>query len=196
MPLTGSPPAGHRLADSRRRAPALPEQSEPWQRDDRPATTDRTDETELWLKAHGWYPGRDVGDALAGHVAERVRDFRDQGKELAPTRTAEAFLRTYGGLELPLADRVRLITEPDGGHVGIAEDVAKLAAHLGQRLFPVAYETYEGSVHLLDETDRFFLLHPSGTSYLGTGSREAFANRRRHALVDAWRLPARRPGTP
>lgn len=148
------------------------------------------DPTAAWLTAHGWYPGRDIGDVLAPRVARRVRDFHDQGEELTPSRPALSFLRAYGGLRLPLSDRVHLVTEPDGGHVEIAADVAELAAHLGQRLFPVAYETYEGSVHLVDETDRFFLLHPSGTYYLGTGALEAFTNRRRHTLVDAWSLKA------
>ncbi|MGK5639999.1 SUKH-3 domain-containing protein [Streptomyces sp. URMC 126] len=151
------------------------------------------DETEAWLTAHGWYPGRDIGDALADRVAERVRDFRDQGARLTPTRTAETFLRTYGGLELPLTDSVRLVLEPHGGWVEIAEDVAELAAHLGQRLFPVGFETYEGTVLLVDETDRFFALHHSGPYYLGTGVRQALANRRRGVLTDAWSLPPHRP---
>ncbi|MBZ4322188.1 SUKH-3 domain-containing protein [Streptomyces huiliensis] len=151
-------------------------------------------DTEAWLTAHGWFPGRDTGDAFHERVAERVRDFRDQGVELVPIPTTAAFLRAYGGLRLPLSDQVHLVTEPEGGHAEIAEEAAELAAHLRQRLFPVAYETYEGSVHLVDETDRFFLLHPSGTYHLGIGARRMFANRRRHHLVDAWDLP--RPPAP
>lgn len=56
---------------------------------------------------------------------------------------------------------------------GDAEEIAELAGDLGVRLFPVGYDTYDGSTLLMDASGRFFFSHHTGPYYLGRGKCEA-----------------------
>ncbi|WP_171170973.1 SUKH-3 domain-containing protein [Streptomyces sp. I05A-00742] len=143
------------------------------------STVPPSEEVGSWLAAHGWFEGRDAGSEVEVLIEARIRDFREQGETLSLLATAEAFLRSYGKLELPISETtgVRLILDPTGGYDEDAEDIVELANDLGQRLFPVGYETYEGGILLVDEVDRFFYLHHSGSYFLGEGALEMFANR-------------------
>ncbi|CAL9502720.1 hypothetical protein SUDANB181_03458 [Streptomyces sp. enrichment culture] len=59
---------------------------------------------------------------------------------------------------------------------GAAEDVQELADGLGEKVFPVAHDTYDGGTILMDEAGRFFYLHHSGEYFLGNDKYSAFMN--------------------
>ncbi|MFB6572536.1 SUKH-3 domain-containing protein, partial [Streptomyces noursei] len=59
------------------------------------------EEVRSWLAEHGWFPGRDIGEEADRLIMERIRDFADQGVNIAPLPCATAFVREYGNLELP-----------------------------------------------------------------------------------------------
>ncbi|QES24478.1 hypothetical protein DEJ46_08160 [Streptomyces venezuelae] len=132
-------------------------------------------EVEAVLAGAGWVPGRDIGarlPALLGFVTDR---FAAEGHPVEPFPAARDFVREFGGLRLEIpgtpADAVGFT--PHWIYEDSAEDVAELAGNLGQRLFPVGYETFDGSMLLIDETGRFFLLHHTGPYFLGESAHEA-----------------------
>ncbi|GAA5057369.1 hypothetical protein GCM10023336_31180 [Streptomyces similanensis] len=124
---------------------------------------------DAWLSAVGWYPGRRCDDIAAAEAASAVRDFRDDGASLEIIAPALEFLREHVGLVAPrhasTDDRVEF--HPRLMYRGAAEDVRELADGLGKKVFPVAYDTYDGGTVLIDEAGRFFYLHHSGEYFLG-----------------------------
>lgn len=138
-----------------------------------------TPDVERWLSAHGWSPGRDIGERADELVSLRVRGAAEQGSPLTPSAVAIRVIRSYGGLELPYPGgepKMTLMMDPTIGFRGDARQIAELAEQLGSELFPVAFETYENGVWLVDETGRFFYLHHTGGYFLGQNEFEAFAN--------------------
>ncbi|MEV4743336.1 SUKH-3 domain-containing protein [Streptomyces sp. NPDC049555] len=137
-----------------------------------------TPEVAGWLTEHGWFPGRDIGPRADELIQVRVDDATRQGWQLAPLETAVRFVHEYGDLELRSPRKspdVVLTIKPTGGYEGDVEDFAELGEGLGVRLFPVAYETYERGIWLVDETGRFFYWHHTGGYFLGENEYEAFA---------------------
>ncbi|MGW4855162.1 SUKH-3 domain-containing protein [Streptomyces sp. NPDC004288] len=145
------------------------------------------DEVEAVLTEAGWFPGRDLGARLPGMLAFVADRFAEEGHPVEAFPAAADFVREFGGLRLVIPG-----TPPDA--VGLTphwiyeesgEDVAELARALGERLFPVGYETFDGAMVLVDETGRFFLLHHTGPSYLGADPFEAVGRLLRGPLQDA-----------
>ncbi|MEU3600305.1 SUKH-3 domain-containing protein [Streptomyces sp. NPDC006798] len=130
------------------------------------------EEVDAWLTGAGWHPGRDVGDqAVAEAVTKVVDQYRAQGLELTPSAPALAFLREYLDLKALIGTEPEefAVFTPWLTNAGDAEELAELAGHLGTELFPVALDTFDGAVVLVDPSDRFFYMHWSGNYYLGQG---------------------------
>ncbi len=132
-------------------------------------------EVEDVLRSAGWAPGRDIGARLPALLSFVTDRFAEEGHPAEPFPAAQDFVREFGGLRLEIPG-----TPPDA--VGFTphwiydesgEDVAELARNLGQRLFPVGYEAFDGAMLLIDETGRFFLLHHTGPYFLGANTYEA-----------------------
>ncbi|WP_326614643.1 SUKH-3 domain-containing protein [Streptomyces scopuliridis] len=68
---------------------------------------------------------------------------------------------------------------------GDAEEISDLAGDLGTKLFPVGYDTYDGSTLLMDETGRFFFSHHTGAYHLGREKYEALMSLMSGEMEDA-----------
>lgn len=132
-----------------------------------------------WLTEHGWFPGRDIGAEADRLMSVRMRDLAEQGEAIAPLPCATTFVREYGKLELPYprSPDIKLVVTPAFGYGGDAEDIAELSRGLGRPVFPVAYETRELGIILMDGTERFFYLHETGGYFVAERPMEAFAKR-------------------
>lgn len=147
-----------------------------------------TPEIERWLTENGWSPSRDIGGRADELIALRVRQAADQGRDLAPVEAATRIIRSYGELEFPYPDSsppMILQMYPTVTFRGDAEQFAELAGNIGRPVFPVAYETYERGIWLVDDSGRFFYLHHTGNYFLGNNEYEAFQRARRGNLEDA-----------
>lgn len=132
-------------------------------------------DVDRWLGAAGWLPTRDIGARAEELIVIRQADAARQGQGLAAPNTAIQFVRSFGDLELELPDTSpsrSLILKPPIGYEGDVEEILSLASHLATQLFPVAYETIEGSIRLIDASARFFYLHHTGGYFLGTNPAE------------------------
>ncbi|MFJ5080165.1 SUKH-3 domain-containing protein [Streptomyces sp. NPDC088553] len=136
-----------------------------------------TEEVEAVLAEVGWTRGRDVGaqlPELLGVVTER---FAEEGHPVEAFRAAQDFVREFGGIRLviPGTPPDAVAFTPHWIYEESAEDVAELAANVGKKLFPVGYESFDGSMVLIDETGRFFLMHHTGPYFLGANTYEAIS---------------------
>lgn len=70
-----------------------------------------------WLTAHGWSPGRDIGEEVEELILARVRDSERQGVPLSPDPPALHVVHTYGRLRLPQPNTpgVAWVMEPTVG---------------------------------------------------------------------------------
>ncbi|MFE0424998.1 SUKH-3 domain-containing protein [Streptomyces sp. NPDC058953] len=130
------------------------------------------EEVDAWLTGAGWHPGRDVGDAAVAEAVDKVvGQYRAQGLDIAPSAPALAFIREYLGLKALIGTGPEefAVFTPWLTNKGDAEELAELAGNLGTELFPVALDTYDSGVVVVDPSDRFFYLHWGGNYYLGTG---------------------------
>ncbi|MFE1766185.1 SUKH-3 domain-containing protein [Streptomyces angustmyceticus] len=137
------------------------------------------EEVRSWLAEHGWFPGRDIGAEADRLIADRIQDFTDQGVNVAPLRCATAFVREYGNLEFPYprSPGIKMVVTPTFGYEGDAEDIVELSQNLGRPIFPVAYETRELGIVLMDDTERIFYLHETGSYFVAERPIEAFVKR-------------------
>ncbi|WP_411079062.1 SUKH-3 domain-containing protein [Streptomyces sp. cmx-18-6] len=133
------------------------------------------EEVDAWLAEAGWHPGRDAEAEAAQAVAAVVERYRAYGVDLAPSSAALAFVREHVSLRavIDTAPENFAIFTPHLVFKGDAEEIAELAGDLGAKLFPVGYDTYDGSTLLIDESGRFFLSHHTGAYYLGREKYEA-----------------------
>ncbi|MFF9065999.1 SUKH-3 domain-containing protein [Streptomyces sp. NPDC014891] len=136
-----------------------------------------TEEVEAALTEAGWTRGRDIGGQLPELLGVVTERFAEEGHPVEAFTAARDFVREFGGIRLVIPG-----TPPDA--VGFtphwiyeesAEDVAELAANVGKKLFPVGYESFDGSMVLIDETGRFFLMHHTGPYFLGANTYEAIS---------------------
>ncbi|WP_336049963.1 SUKH-3 domain-containing protein [Streptomyces sp. CA2R101] len=137
------------------------------------------EEVRSWLAEHGWFPGRDIGEEADRLITDRIRDFADQGVNIASLPCATAFVHEYGNLELPYprSPGIKLVVTPAFGYEDDAEDIVELSQNLGRPIFPVAYETRELGIVLMDDTERVFYLHETGSYFVAERPIEAFAKR-------------------
>ncbi|GAA2448967.1 SUKH-3 domain-containing protein [Streptomyces macrosporus] len=133
---------------------------------------------EDWLRAGGWFPERDEAAEADRLIRWRVDDSTRQGFPLEPFEQAVRFLREFVLLEfpVPLAPERKFVANPAVGYEGDAERIAELAGDLGQKLFPVGYETVENGLVLVDELGRFFYLHFTGPYFLGADRTQALSS--------------------
>ncbi|MEV3857066.1 SUKH-3 domain-containing protein [Streptomyces sp. NPDC050095] len=126
-------------------------------------------EVDAWLSTGGWHPGRRCDDLAATEVARAQEEFRVDGGHIEVIEPALAFLREHIGVVLTRNTSPKDLLEfvPALAYEGAAEDVQELADGLGKKVFPVAFDTYDGGTVLMDEAGRFFYLHWSGEYYLG-----------------------------
>ncbi|MFF0609164.1 SUKH-3 domain-containing protein [Nocardia tengchongensis] len=132
---------------------------------------------DRWLNAGGWLPARDIGARAEELIALRQADAAQQGEVLIAPDSAIRFVRSFGDLELDLpgtSPARNLILKSTVGYEGDTEDIVELAGNLATQLFPVAYETIEGGIWLIDTFSRFFYLHHTGAYFLGADQQEAF----------------------
>ncbi|CAL9302545.1 SUKH-3 domain-containing protein [Streptomyces sp. SudanB182_2057] len=133
---------------------------------------------DAWLAKAGWHPGRRCDDLAATEIEDCQASFRRDGGSLDVIQPALDFLREHVGLVAPLHDSPEdtVMFLPALMYRGAAEDVQELADGLGEKVFPVAHDTYDGGTILMDEAGRFFYLHHSGEYFLGNDKYSAFMN--------------------
>ncbi|MFJ9113235.1 SUKH-3 domain-containing protein [Streptomyces sp. NPDC102283] len=159
------------------------------------------EEVDAWLTEAGWYPGRDAAREAAEAVATVTGRYRAYGVDIEPSAAALAFIREHVSLRAVIdtaPENVAVLT-PHLVFKGDAAEIAELAGELGVTLFPVGYDTYDGSTVLMDESGRFFLSHHAGSYYLGSEKYEALMSLMSSEMDDAEdyfvRVPPLWPGT-
>ncbi|MFJ1749099.1 SUKH-3 domain-containing protein [Streptomyces sp. NPDC088116] len=136
------------------------------------------EDVDRWLRAGGWFPGREDAAEADRLVQWRVDNSALQGFPLVPWDAAVHFVRSYASLDFPVPksrDRV-FRADPSFGYEGDAEDISELADNLGRRLFPVGYEAGENGIVLMDDSGRFFYLHHTGPYFLGANESQALSS--------------------
>ncbi|MGW8986854.1 SUKH-3 domain-containing protein [Streptomyces parvus] len=133
------------------------------------------EEVDAWLAEAGWSPGRDAEREAAQAVATVADRYRAYGVDIEPSAAALAFVREHVSLRavIDTAPENFVVFTPHLVFKGDAGEIAELAGDLGAKLFPIGYDTYDGSTLLLDGSGRFFLSHHTGAYYLGRGKYEA-----------------------
>ncbi|MEL3948071.1 MULTISPECIES: SUKH-3 domain-containing protein [Streptomyces] len=142
-------------------------------------TSGLSPEVREWLERNGWFPGRDIGSAAVGELIDvRVRDAERLENPLVPNDAAVRIIHAFGLLTLkyPRADDFVLKMEPTVAYDGDVALISELGENLGQRLFPVGYESEDFGPILVDELGRFFHLHHTGAYFWGFNEQEAFAH--------------------
>ncbi|MBM7440702.1 SUKH-3 domain-containing protein [Streptomyces sp. HB132] len=146
------------------------------------------EEVDAWLAEAGWCPGRDVGEGASARVISTVVErYRSCGVEIEPSVSALAFIREHAFLRavIDTAPENLVIFTPHLVFKGDAEEISELAVSLGGRLFPVGYDTYDGSTVLVDDNGRFFFSHHTGAYYLGREKHEALMSLMSSEMEDA-----------
>lgn len=146
------------------------------------------EEVDRWLAEAGWHPGRDVGEgASTDAIAAVVERYRTYDVGIEPSAPALAFIREHAFLRavIDTAPENFAIFTPHLVFKGDAEEIAELAGDLGVQLFPVGYDTYDGSTILMDEKGRFFFSHHTGAYYLGREKYEALMSLMSSEMEDA-----------
>ncbi|MFB4424388.1 SUKH-3 domain-containing protein [Streptomyces sp. QL37] len=145
------------------------------------------EEVDAWLAEAGWYPGRDVEKEASEAVATVVERYRPYGVEIEPSGPALAFIREHAFLRavIDTAPENFAIFTPHLVFKGDPEEISELAGDLDVQLFPVGYDTYDGSTLLIDVNGRFFLSHHTGAYYLGREKYEAMMSLMSSDMEDA-----------
>ncbi|MFD9543094.1 SUKH-3 domain-containing protein [Streptomyces sp. NPDC060022] len=146
------------------------------------------EEVDAWLAEAGWHPGRDVGEeASTDAITTVVERYRVYGVGIEPSAPALAFIREHAFLRavIDTAPENFAIFTPHLVFKGDAEEIAELAGELGAQLFPVGYDTYDGSTILMDDNGRFFFSHHTGAYYLGREKYEAMMSLMSSEMEDA-----------
>lgn len=136
------------------------------------------EEVDAWLTEAGWHPGRDVGGEAAEAVGRVVERYRSHGVEIEPSAPALAFIGEHAFLRavIDTAPENIAVFTPHLVFEGDAEEIGELSSDLGAKLFPVGYDTYDGSTVLMDERGRFFFSHHTGAYHLGSEKYGALMN--------------------
>lgn len=145
------------------------------------------EELDAWLTEAGWHPGRDVGEEAFEVIKTVIERYRSYGVEIEPSDPSLAFIREHSFLRavIDTAPENFAIFTPHLVFKGDAEEISELAADLGVQLFPVGYDTYDGSTLLMDTNGRFFFSHHTGAYYLGREKYEALMSLMSSEMEDA-----------
>ncbi|WP_143688518.1 SUKH-3 domain-containing protein [Streptomyces barkulensis] len=135
-------------------------------------------EAEAWFRQYGWSPERDIGaeaDALIQKAREQAAEY---GVSYVVSEYARDFIRSFGGLRILFDDSPEnhFVTKPGFAYKGDAEGIEEFSGELGESLFPLGFDTYDGAVMLVDGRGRFFLMHHTGNYYLGDDALQAVTN--------------------
>jgi len=144
-------------------------------------------EAEAWFRRYGWSPERDIGaeaDVLIRRAQEQAAEY---GVSYAPSEHARAFVRNYGGLRIFFDDSPEnyFVAKPGFAYKGDAEAIEEFSRELGEELFPLGFDTYDGAVLLVDGQGRYFLLHHTGNYYLADDALQAVWNFMTAEMQDA-----------
>lgn len=145
------------------------------------------EEVDAWLTEAGWHPGRHVGEEASEAIKTVIERYRSYDVEIEPSDPALAFIREHAFLRavIDTAPENLAIFTPHLVFRGDAEEIAELATDLGVQLFPVGYDTYDGSTLLMDTNGRFFFSHHTGAYYLGREKYEALMSLMSSEMEDA-----------
>lgn len=145
------------------------------------------EEVDAWLSEAGWHPGRNVGDEASEAISAVIDRYRSYGVDIEPSAPALAFIREHAFLRavIDTAPENFAVFTPHLVFKGDAEEVSELASDLGVQLFPVGYDTYDGSTLLIDADGRFFFSHHTGAYYLGREKYEALISLMSSEMEDA-----------
>ncbi|HZG01952.1 MAG TPA: SUKH-3 domain-containing protein [Streptomyces sp.] len=144
-------------------------------------------EAEAWFRRYGWSPERDIGAEADVLIRKAQEQAADDGVTLTPSEHARAFVRNYGGLKIFFRESPEnyFVAKPELPFEGDAEEIKELSEALGEELFPLGYDTYDGAALLVDGRGRYFLLHHTGNYYLADDALQAVLNFLRGDTQDA-----------
>ncbi|MET9675848.1 SUKH-3 domain-containing protein [Streptomyces sp. NPDC006482] len=144
-------------------------------------------DVDAWFGEFGWFPGRNVADRIPAIVAEITEECRSEGFPLEPFAAATDFLTEHAGLRVTIDARRKEYLEflPALVWDSTSGDIAELSGKLGVRLFPVGWDSSEGSPLVIDEQGRFFYLHHTGDYYMGADKYEAMISLAHAPMQDA-----------
>ncbi|WP_051718041.1 SUKH-3 domain-containing protein [Streptomyces megasporus] len=144
-------------------------------------------EAEAWFRRYGWSPERDIGaeaDVLIRKAQEQAAEY---GVSYTPSDHARAFVRNYGGLKIRFhyTPENHFYADPGFAFEGDAENIEEFSRELGEELFPLGYDSYDGAVLLVDGLGRFFVMHHTGNYYLADDALQAVWNFKKGDTQDA-----------
>jgi len=144
-------------------------------------------EAEAWFRRYGWSPERDIGaeaDLLIRKAQEQAAEY---GVSYVLSEHARAFIRNYGGLEILFREspKTYFYADPKSPYKGGVEEIKEFSRELGEELFPLGYDSYDGAILLVDGRGRYFLLHHTGPYYLADDALQAVLNFLRGDTQDA-----------
>jgi len=144
-------------------------------------------EAEAWFHRYGWSPERDIGEEADALIRRAQEQAAEDGVSLTPSEHARAFVRNYGGLKILFNERLQnyFYADPGFPYKGGAEDIQEFSRELGEELFPLGYDSYDGAILLVDGRGRYFLLHHTGNYYLADDALQAVWNFLRGDTQDA-----------
>ncbi|ALO11642.1 hypothetical protein AQF52_6049 [Streptomyces venezuelae] len=132
-------------------------------------------DVDAWFGEYGWFPGRNVADQVPAIVAEITEECRSEGFPLESFAAATDFLTEHAGLQVTIdvPRKEYLEFAPALVWDSTSEDIAELSRNLGVRLFPIGWDSSEGSPLVIDEQGRWFFMHHTGNYYMGADKYEA-----------------------
>ncbi|MGX1974091.1 SUKH-3 domain-containing protein [Streptomyces kronopolitis] len=135
-------------------------------------------EVDKFLAQAGWHPERDKADRVAELTQFVIADLATHDCEVSLFPAAEAFLRSYGFLDVKFPydpGRTEHFNTCARFCSNEAEEITELSEDLQQPVFPVGWDKIEGGLAVIDPLGRMFCIHHTGFYYMGVGIREAIA---------------------
>ncbi|MFP8885783.1 SUKH-3 domain-containing protein [Streptomyces mangrovi] len=142
---------------------------------------------EAWLRPYGWSPERDIGTEADELIRKAREQAAEHGTSWSPSEHAYSFVRNYGGLKVLLHESPEnhFFADPGFPYKGGAEEIEELSREIGEKVFPLGYDSYDGAVMVVDEKGRFFVVHHTGNYYLADDSLQALWNFKKGDVQDA-----------
>ncbi|MFE3884676.1 SUKH-3 domain-containing protein [Streptomyces lydicus] len=138
----------------------------------------RTEIDQLFTNA-GWHPDRDVAERVWELSEFVIADLAARDCQIRLFPEAEAFLRSYGFLDVPIpyttecTDYFNTCAKFCGRR---SEEISEIMADTQQPVFPIGWDRMENGLVVMDPTERMFYIHHSGIYYAGTGIYEMFSS--------------------